>query len=269
MFPVEHFSPNFYLFFYYRHVNENQRVAKTRTVLRELQTDHPNRLTLTIITITAPVTTILPHRTMLQWYQILSTVSISTIFFQFPSNIHSKLIKNFPIFIELRTLTALVQQPLGASAMHSNSSPTLNGSISGQVDSSNHTPPLTPHSYTQQIPSPIFSSANIVPNSSRASYLPYGTVTQSQPMVELYTSAAYSPLSSPYYSMSGSGLIGEHDVKLEAMSHSCMHGIQQSHHNSHQPMLHMSRSPSDDERDLQSHIMRQERPTVLNIKTEQ
>lgn len=96
-------------------------------------------------------------------------------------------------------------------------------------------------------------------------------------MVELYTSAAYSPLSSPYYPMSSGALLGEHDVKLEAMSHGHLHGgIQHSHHHHqhqqhHQQMLQLSRSPSvEDERDLQSQIMsrNQERPTVVNIKTE-
>lgn len=174
---------------------------------------------------------------------------------------------------ELRTLTALVQQPSVTTAMHTNSPPSLTDSISGHVDSSNHTPPLTPHSYTNQIPSPVFSAANVTPNSGRNAYMPYANVSQSQSMVEVYTSAAYSPLSSPmsynHYPMPSAGLL-EHDVKLEAMSQ--MHGMHHGHHqNQHQQMMPLSRSPSvEDEHDLQSQIMsrNQERPTVVNIKTE-
>lgn len=113
-------------------------------------------------------------------------------------------------------------------------------------------------------------------NTRASSYIqPYAAVPQSQSMSEIYTSSAqYSPGSSPYYLQPGN-LLNEHEVKIEGMSHSSPHAIHSIHH--HQ-MLHMtpqhqnhSRSPSvDDERELQHQIVsrNQERPSVVNIKTE-
>lgn len=160
----------------------------------------------------------------------------------------------------------------------SNPSPIMHGSVG--VDGSNHTPPLSPRSYTQQIPSPIFnnntSNGNTYLNNTR--YMPYVTGPQSQQMVDVYTSAAYSPISSPY-GLAGNTLL-EHEVKIEGISphntghNNIQHAHQQQHqltHNMHSHQNSHSRSPSvDDERDLQSQIMSRnlERPSVVNIKME-
>lgn len=161
----------------------------------------------------------------------------------------------------------------------SNTSPIMHGS-SVAIDSNNHTPPLSPRSYTQQIPSPIFnnntSNGNTYLNNTR--YMPYVTGPQSQQMIDVYTSAAYSPISSPY-GLAGNNLL-EHDVKIEGISpHSTGHQIQHAHQQQHQMTHNMhsnqnshSRSPSvDEERNhLQSQIMslNLERPSVVNIKME-
>lgn len=160
----------------------------------------------------------------------------------------------------------------------------MNGSIS-QVDN-NQTPPLSPRSYTSQIPSPLFTSSTpstTLNNTRTANYLqPYVSLPQSQSMVEMYSSAAYSPISSPYYTLPPGNLLGEHEVKIEGMSHSSPHGV---HSHTHHQMSHMtsqhpnhSRSPSvEDERELQScHEITKsqivsrnlERPSVVNIKME-
>lgn len=92
-------------------------------------------------------------------------------------------------------------------------------------------------------------------------------------MVDMYSSAAYSPISSPFYTLPSGNLLTEHEVKIEGMPHSSPHGI----HSHHQQMLQMtthqshSRSPSvDEERELQSQIVSRnlERPSVVNIKME-
>ncbi|XP_031621492.1 GATA zinc finger domain-containing protein 8-like isoform X2 [Contarinia nasturtii] len=173
---------------------------------------------------------------------------------------------------DLRSLTASLNQPMTAIVHAQNSPPSINGSVS-QVETSNQTPPLSPRSYSGQIPSPIFtnSTPNTSMNNTRAtSYLPpYVSVPQSQAMVEMYSSAAYSPISSPYYTLTPGSLLADHEVKVEAMPHS-PHSI----HSQHQQMTHMnqhSRSPSiDDERELQSQIVSRnlERPSVVNIKME-
>lgn len=163
----------------------------------------------------------------------------------------------------MRTLTAALQQPPP-------SPPSMNSSVQ-TVDSSNHTPPLSPRSsYTQQIPSPIFNTPNVTPNNTRSGFLPF--VNQSQSMADMYSSTVYSPMSasSPYYVMPSNNF-GEHEVKIEGIPH----GISHSHHHHHQ-MSHMtphsqshSRSPSiDDERDLQRPSVVIERPSVVNIKME-
>lgn len=173
-------------------------------------------------------------------------------------------------FLDLRSLTASLHQPLG-SMIHQNSPPSINGSVA-QVETSNHTPPLSPRSYTAQVPSPIFTSSTpstSLSNTRATNYLQsYVSVPQSQP-IEMYSSAAYSPISSPYYLTTGS-LLAEHEVKVEAMPHS-PHSI----HSQQQQLPHMnqnhSRSPSiDDERELQSQIVSRnlERPSVVNIKME-
>lgn len=175
----------------------------------------------------------------------------------------------------MRSLVAL-HQP--AAAVHvTNSPPSMNGSVS-QVDS-NQTPPLSPRSFTGQIPSPIFTSStpNTTLNNARnANYLQsYVSVPQSQPIgIEMYSSAAYSPISSPYYTLPGANLLGEHEVKIEGMSHTSPHGVHSHHHHHQMPLMtsqHHSRSPSvDDEHELQSQIMSRnlERPSVVNIKME-
>lgn len=179
------------------------------------------------------------------------------------------------LFLELRTLTASLVQPSTTTMVShaSNSSPTMHGSVA--VDSSNQTPPLSPRSYTQQIPSPIFTTTtngNTTLNNSR--YMQEYVVPQSQSMVGAYTSAAYSPISSPYYSLPSNNLL-EHEIKMEGISaHSTPHTIQHAHH--HHQMSHMtsqqhSRSPSiDDDREFQSQIVSRnlERPSVVNIKQE-
>lgn len=179
----------------------------------------------------------------------------------------------------MRTLTAALQQPTATTTIHSNSPPSMNGSVQTTVDSSNHTPPLSPRSsYTQQIPSPIFNTPNVTPNNTRSGFLPFAVnVNQSQAMSDMYSSSVYSPMSasSPYYVMPSNNLLAEHEVKIEGLP--AQHGIAHSYHNHHQ-MSHMpphsqsqSRSPSiDDEHDLQSQIVSRnlERPSVVNIKKE-
>lgn len=159
-----------------------------------------------------------------------------------------------------------------ATVVHAtNSPPSMNGSVS-QVDS-NQTPPLSPRSFTGQIPSPIFTSST--PNTTRnPNYLQsYVSVPQSQPMIEMYSSAVYSPISSPYYTLGGGNLLADHEVKIEGMSHTSPHGVHSHHHHqmSHMTSQHHSRSPSvEDEHELQSQIMSRnlERPSVVNIKME-
>lgn len=173
--------------------------------------------------------------------------------------------------LELRNLSASLHQPATTTIVHTTTSPSsLNGSVS-QVD---QTPPLSPRSYTGQVPSPLFtnSNTNTTLNNTRASnYLQSYVVPQSQTMLEsMYTSStAYSPISSPYYN-----ILSEHEVKVEGMPHSSPHGV----HFHHLQMSHMasqhqnqSRSPSvEDERELQSQIVSRnlERPSVVNIKME-
>lgn len=179
--------------------------------------------------------------------------------------------------IELRNLTAAIHQPVTTTIIHGqNSPPSMNGSVS-QVDS-NQTPPLSPHSYTGQIPSPIFNSStpNTTMNNTRATN--YATacysVPQSQSMVEMYSSAAYSPITSPYYTMTPGNLLAEHEVKIEGMPHNSPHSVHSHHHQmTHMTAQHQnhSRSPSiEDERELQSQIVSRnlERPSVVNIKME-
>lgn len=204
-------------------------------------------------------------------------------------------LQNLPViasnsFVELRNLQARVyalHEPAATASVHAtHSPPTMNGPVS-HVDS-NQTPPLSPRSYTEQIPSPIFNTSTPNPTLSNAragNYLqPYVNVPQSQSMIEMYTSssAVYSPNSSPFYPLPNN-LLAEHEVKIEGMPHSSPHGIhshshhtqpQQHHHHHHQQMMHHqnhSRSPSlDDEHELQSQIMSRnmERPSVVNIKME-
>lgn len=175
---------------------------------------------------------------------------------------------------ELRSLQAALHQPAASIVHATNSPPSMNGSVS-QVDS-NQTPPLSPRSYTGQIPSPIFnnSTPNTTMNNTRTSnYMQ--PLTYSVPQSDLmYSSAAYSPISSPYYTIGGN-LLAEHEVKIEGMPHTSPHGVHSHHHHqmSHMTSQHQnhSRSPSvDDEQELQSQIMSRnlERPSVVNIKME-
>lgn len=147
----------------------------------------------------------------------------------------------------------------------------MNGSVS-QVDS-NQTPPLSPRSFTGQVPSPIFTSST--PSNSRASnYLQSYIVPQSQSMVEMYTSsAAYSPIPSPYYTLPGN-LLSDHEVKVENEV-KYEPGVHSHHHHqmAHMTSQNHSRSPSvEDERELQSQIVSRnlERPSVVlsSIKME-
>lgn len=175
----------------------------------------------------------------------------------------------------MRNLTAAIQQaPATTMASHvSNPSPTMHGSVG--VDSSNHTPPLSPR-FNSGTP-----NGNTNLNISRYIEQQYQAIPQTQSMVELYqSSAAYSPISSPYsYSLPPNNLF-EHEVKLEGMpAHSTTHGIHHGHHHHHHQMpqhmgsnQHHSRSPSveDERRDMQSQIVSRnlERPSVVNIKME-
>ncbi|XP_055305517.1 uncharacterized protein LOC129570103 isoform X2 [Sitodiplosis mosellana] len=175
---------------------------------------------------------------------------------------------------ELRNLTAALHQPITTTIVHQNSPPSINGSVS-QVDS-NQTPPLSPRSFTGQIPSPLFtnSTPNTTMNNTRAAnYLqPYvSSVPQGQSMVEMYSTAAYSPVSSPYYTLNSGNLLAEHEVKIEGMPHSSPHSIH-SHHMAHMATHQShSRSPSiDEEREQHAQMISRnlERPSVVNIKME-
>lgn len=180
----------------------------------------------------------------------------------------------------LQTRAYSLQDSTPTTIVHAtNSPPSMNGSIS-QVDS-NQTPPLSPRSFTGQIPSPIFNSTpNTTLNNARApNYLQsYVSVPQSQSMVEMCSSAVYSPISSPYYMPAGN-LLSEHEVKIEGMPHVSPHGVHSHYHGHHHHQmsnmvsqhLNHSRSPSvDDEHELQSQIVSRnlERPSVVNIKME-
>lgn len=178
----------------------------------------------------------------------------------------------------MHSLNASIQsQQSSTTLVHAvTSSPPMNGSSA--LEHSN-TPPMSPRSYSQQIPSPLFTStpsiANGNPNmnNARAATYLHQYTPQSQPL-EMYTSSAYSPISSPYYGLASNNLLSEHDVKIEGMAHtSPQHQTHHGHHQLNHLPQHSSRSPSNDESnasDLQSQIVSRnlERPSVVNIKHE-
>lgn len=258
---------NFTLSLSIRPESGNQRVAKIQMAMVQQQVVQRIPAQTTITTAAQTITT--------QLFKIQPMVSQNEKLFFF--NVIKTYEFSFIKFSELRNLTAALHQPVTTTIIHGqNSPPSMNGSVS-QVDS-NQTPPLSPHSYTGQIPSPIFTSStpNTTMNNTRATnYLqPYVSVPQSQSMVEMYSSAAYSPITSPYYTLTPGNLLAEHEVKIEGMPHTSPHSVHSHHHQmTHMTAPHQnhSRSPSiEDERELQSQIVSRnlERPSVVNIKME-